>query len=130
MNSSSTTRACRSHALNTTLTSLALLLLALVVPAGAEVGNDNRAPDVGANGSFYIVWRREDIDRTAELRAAGVNGSGTVVDPGGFAVGAAYLFTDAAVTNGPSGRVGVSYDRYRTSPYGAVRTYLRTIAPK
>ena len=47
MNSSSTTRACRSHALNTTLTALALLLLALVVPAGAEPGNDTRAPDVG-----------------------------------------------------------------------------------
>ena len=47
MNSSSTTRACRWHDFNSKLAPLALLLLAIVVPAGAEPGNDNRAPDVG-----------------------------------------------------------------------------------
>ena len=48
MKSSRTTRACRSHAFNNpTLAFVALLLLALVVTAGADPGNDNRAPDVG-----------------------------------------------------------------------------------
>ena len=47
MTNSSTTRTHRSHAFHSILATLALLLLALVVPAGAEPGNDNRAPDVG-----------------------------------------------------------------------------------
>ena len=47
MNSSRTTHAFRSHPLNVTLAALALLLLALVAPAGADPGNDNRAPDLG-----------------------------------------------------------------------------------
>lgn len=50
MNSSSTTRtthACRLHSINLTLPALVLLLLAIVVPAVAETGNDNRAPNLG-----------------------------------------------------------------------------------
>jgi Protein of unknown function (DUF3455) len=50
MNSSrtaSTTHAFRLHPLNVTLAALALLLLACVAPAGADPGNDNRAPDLG-----------------------------------------------------------------------------------
>jgi hypothetical protein len=43
----STTHAFRLHRLNGTLAALALLLLALVAPAGADPGNDNRAPDLG-----------------------------------------------------------------------------------
>jgi hypothetical protein len=35
------------HHINVTLAVLALFLLALVVPAGANQGNDNRAPDLG-----------------------------------------------------------------------------------
>jgi len=35
------------HPQSATLAAIALLLLGLVVPAGADPGNDNRAPDVG-----------------------------------------------------------------------------------
>ena len=42
-----TIKTYRWRPLNGTLAAVALLLLALVVPAGAEPGNDNRAPDVG-----------------------------------------------------------------------------------
>jgi hypothetical protein len=42
-----TTHAFRLHPLNLTLATLALLLLALVARAGADPGNDNRAPDLG-----------------------------------------------------------------------------------
>jgi hypothetical protein len=44
---SRTTQPRRSHSVNATLATVAMLLLALVVPAGAEPGNDNRAPDLG-----------------------------------------------------------------------------------
>ena len=47
MNRSRTTHAFRLHPLNVTLAALALLLLALVAPAGADPGNDHRAPDLG-----------------------------------------------------------------------------------
>ena len=50
MNSSRTTRTThrfRWHTLNVTLVALTLLLLALAAPAGADPGNDNRAPDLG-----------------------------------------------------------------------------------
>ena len=48
MNSATTTRTYRFHFLNATLAVAAMLLLALVaVPAGAEPGNDNRAPELG-----------------------------------------------------------------------------------
>src|SRR5688500_9562568 len=47
MNSAKTRRTSGLNPLNATLAVVALLLLALVVPAGAEPGNDNRAPDVG-----------------------------------------------------------------------------------
>lgn len=46
MNSSRTTRAFRLH-LDITLAVLALPLLTLVAPVGADPGNDNRAPDLG-----------------------------------------------------------------------------------
>jgi hypothetical protein len=42
-----TTRPFRSLTLNVTLAALALLLPALVAPAGANPGDDNRAPDLG-----------------------------------------------------------------------------------
>lgn len=48
MNSSRTTRVFRSHPINRTLMALALLLLTLVAPAGADAGNDDRAVDLGA----------------------------------------------------------------------------------
>jgi hypothetical protein len=46
---SSATKRClsRFHTRNVTLAALALLLGTLVTPAGAEPGNDNRAPDLG-----------------------------------------------------------------------------------
>jgi hypothetical protein len=44
VNRSRTTRAFTMHILNVTLAALVLLLLALVAPAGADPGNDNRAP--------------------------------------------------------------------------------------
>ena len=47
MNSSKTRRTSSLNPLYATLAAMALLLLALVVPAVAEPGNDNRAPDVG-----------------------------------------------------------------------------------
>jgi hypothetical protein len=47
MNSSRTTHAFRLHPLSVTLAALALLLLTLAAPAGADPGNDNRAPDLG-----------------------------------------------------------------------------------
>jgi hypothetical protein len=40
-------RAFRVRTLSVSLAALALLLLALVAPAGADAGDDNRAPDVG-----------------------------------------------------------------------------------
>ena len=46
MDSSRTIRAHRSRPFRATLATLAVLLLALVVPAGAEPGNDNRAPEL------------------------------------------------------------------------------------
>src|SRR5689334_6099730 len=50
MNGSKATRianACRGHSLTGTLAALSLLLLAPLAPAGADPGNDNRAPDLG-----------------------------------------------------------------------------------
>ena len=50
MNNSTTTRtrhAFRLHTLKVTAAALALLLLAFLAPAGAEPGNDQRAPDLG-----------------------------------------------------------------------------------
>ena len=47
MNSSITTHVFRLHFLDPTLAALALLVLTLVAPAGADAGNDNRAPDLG-----------------------------------------------------------------------------------
>jgi Protein of unknown function (DUF3455) len=42
-----TRHAFRLHRLNVTRAALALLLLALVAPAGADSGNENPAPDLG-----------------------------------------------------------------------------------
>ena len=47
MNTAQTRQTFRLRPISATLAAIALLLLALVVPAGAEPGNDNRAPDVG-----------------------------------------------------------------------------------
>ncbi len=46
---SSTTKEClsRLHARNVALATMALLFVALVAPAGADPGNDNRAPELG-----------------------------------------------------------------------------------
>jgi hypothetical protein len=40
-------RAFRVRTLSVSLAALALFLLALVAPAGADAGDDNRAPDLG-----------------------------------------------------------------------------------
>jgi hypothetical protein len=56
MNRSRTTRTthvCRLPPLNVTLAALALLL-ALVAPAGADPGNDNRAPDLGTCQNLQV----------------------------------------------------------------------------
>ena len=47
INDSRTPRASRLYAPTLMLSAAAVLLLALVVPAGAEPGNDNRAPELG-----------------------------------------------------------------------------------
>lgn len=48
MNRSTAARALRSRAAHAMLLTIALLLLALVAPAGAAPGNDNRAPNLEA----------------------------------------------------------------------------------
>jgi hypothetical protein len=47
MNMSTTTHAFRLHSLNSMLLALALAPCALIAPASAEPGNDNRAPELG-----------------------------------------------------------------------------------
>src|SRR5205809_2965280 len=58
MNGSRTTRtthAFRLHALSVTLAALVLLPLALVAPAGADPGDDNRAPDLGDCQNLQVL---------------------------------------------------------------------------
>jgi hypothetical protein len=55
MNSSQSAGARRAYALHPKLAAVALLLLALVVPAGAEPDNGGRAPDVGD-------WEELEVD--------------------------------------------------------------------
>src|SRR4029453_4454819 len=54
MNSSTTTHAFRLHSVELTLAVLSLLLLTLVAPAGADPGNDNRAPDLGNCQNLHV----------------------------------------------------------------------------
>jgi hypothetical protein len=49
-----TTHPFRLRSLHVTLAALALLLLAFVAPAGADPGNDNRAPDLGECSQLQV----------------------------------------------------------------------------
>src|SRR5262247_3996343 len=100
MNSSrtaSTTRACRLHPLNETLTALALLLLACVAPAGAYQAPDlEECPTLELSEGNQVAWH---------VYAEGVqiyrwNGTSWI-----FVAPEAVLFADA----GGHGQVGFHY---------------------
>jgi Protein of unknown function (DUF3455) len=106
MNSSTTTRTAhpfRLHSLSVTLAALALLLLALVAPAGADPGNDNRAPDLVGDCQILRVPAGNKV--AFHVYAEGVqiyrwNGTSWV-----FVAPDAVLFADA----GEDGAVGIHY---------------------
>jgi hypothetical protein len=103
MNSSRTTHAFRVHFLDDlTLAALALLVLTLVAPAGADAGNDNRAPDLGVCQNLLVPAGNKVA---FHVYADGVqiyrwNGTGWI-----FVAPEAVLFADA----GGNGAVGIHY---------------------
>ena len=97
-----TSRAFRFHFLNATLLALGLLPLALVVSAGAEPGNDNRAPELGDCQELQVP---EGNKVSSHLYAEGVqiyrwNGTSWV-----FVAPEAALFADA----GGNSAAGIHY---------------------
>ena len=105
MNSSKTTNtahASRLHSLKVTLAALALLLLALSVPTGADPGKNNRAPDLGQCQDLQVPAGNKVAFR---VYAEGVqiyrwDGASWV-----FVAPEAVLFADA----GGHGAVGIHY---------------------
>jgi Protein of unknown function (DUF3455) len=102
MNSSTTTHAFRSGSVGLMLQSLTLFLLTVVAPAGADPGNDNRAPDLGTCQNLHPPGGNKVA---SHVYAEGVqiyrwDGTSWV-----FLVPDALLFADA----GYEGIVGIHY---------------------
>jgi Protein of unknown function (DUF3455) len=102
MNSSTTTHAFRLHSVELTLAVLSLLLLTLVAPAGADPGNDNRAPDLGNCQNLHVpAGTKVAFHAYAEgVQIYRWNGTSWT-----FLVPEAVLFADA----GDEGKVGIHY---------------------
>jgi hypothetical protein len=105
MNSSTTRRTARAfrlHSVDLTLGVLALLLFTLVAPAGADPGNDNRAPDLGTCQQLHVLAKNKVA---FHVYAEGVqmyrwDGTSWI-----FFAPEAVLFADA----GGEGAVGIHY---------------------
>jgi len=105
MHGSMTTRtahAFRVHALNVTLVALALLLLGLVAPAGADPGNDNRAPDLGDCQQLQVPQGNKVAFHVFGVGVQIYQWNGTSWD---FVAPEAVLFADA----GDHGVVGIHF---------------------
>ena len=105
MTNSSTTRrtarAFRLHSVDLTLGILALLLFTLVAPAGADPGNDNRAPDLGACQQLDVGRNKVAFHVYAEgVQMYRWDGTSWI-----FFAPEALLFADA----GGEGAVGIHY---------------------
>jgi hypothetical protein len=104
-------------------------------PAGIGISTapgDQGSPTVAANGPFLVAW----IDRRSggfDIYAARVTGAGAVQDGDGVPVA---VSSEDEVHPALAARTGrndlvVAYQRFEpTSPFGAVRTYLRTVSTK
>jgi hypothetical protein len=105
---------------------------AVDIPISTGPGQQN-SPAVVFNGSFLVVWRDERAGAgSSDIYGARVDTAGNVRDANGFAVAAGPdPETVPALAAGPGDRTSVVYQRYAPeAPYGAPRSFLRTVAPK
>jgi hypothetical protein len=99
-------------------------------PISTNSGNQGD-PSIAFNREFFVAWRDERNDPTGDIYGARVV-NGDVQDASTFVVAAGGTGEGgAAVSPGDGDGFGVTYSRFApSSPYGATRAFLRTVAPK
>ena len=91
------------------------------IPISSSSGNAH-APRVAAGGGIFMVTWTEDVGATSEIRAARVNATGAVLDPGGFVVSAQPVSNDASSSVAwGSGAFLVVFEEQAGHPCAAVR---------